>query len=436
MIKRLGLIYLLVFWQFSCRQPDNSHKPDIRSSVRLIHDNKGYHILKNGNPVFVKGALGHSNLEELKAIGGNTINIYHEYLSKELFKKADSLGLYVAVTLNLGRPFQGADYLDSAFLEKQRHQVDSIVNTYKSEPALLFWIVGNEMHLELDWAPEVWKEINSLSKRIHKLDPDHLTTTNIAGFERKHLFQAKYYCDDIDFLSFNAHHRNYVLQRETRNVLWGWEGAYLITEWTGPVYWHEMPNTTWGAPVEPSSTAKAKDMAHNYHIAIERDSAHCLGGFVFYWGEKQERTHTMFSLILEGKYKTQGLEVLQYFWQGREPQNHAPQINGFYVDKEQNPYSLQLRRNSEYDLVLDALDPDNDSLTTKIEMYKEGDYAGIFGGDFEKKPERLSEQTFPGAPKKIPLSPPQTEGPYRVFVYVYDKDKVSTANIPFYVLPL
>jgi hypothetical protein len=436
MIKRLALFSFLALWQFSCRQSDSPDLSQGPHSVRLVHDDSGYHILKNGKRVFIKGALGHSHLRQLKAIGGNTINVYNEYLSKELFAQADSLGLYVAVTLNLGRPFQGADYSDKSFVGRQRERVDSIVNLYKNEPALLFWVIGNEMHLELDLAPDVWKEINTLSKRIHELDPGHLTTTNIAGFDRKQLVQAKYFCNDIDFLSFNAHHRNYVLQRETRNILWGWEGAYLITEWTGPVYWHEMPNTSWGAPVEPNSSVKAEAMAHNYHIAIERDSTKCLGGFVFYWGEKQERTHTMFSLILDGKYKTPGLEVLQYFWQKQNPANYAPRIKSFQIDNEQNPNAIQLRRSSVYDLVLNVYDAEGDSLKTKIELYKEGDYAGIFGGDFEKRPARLLVQTFDGAPEKIPFTPPQNEGPYRVFVYVYDKESVSTANIPFYVLPM
>jgi hypothetical protein len=435
MIKQIIVFSFLALLQVGCRQADDRILSASPKGVHLVYDQGRHYLVKNGKRVFVKGALGHSHLRDLKEIGGNTINVYHEYLTRQLFDEADSLGLYVAVTLNLARPAQGANYSDTLFIKKQRHLVDSIVNTYKEEPALLFWIIGNEMHLGLEWAGDVWQEINTLSKRVHALDPDHLTTTNIAAFDRKHLFQVKYYCGDIDFLSFNAHHRNYVLQRELRNILWGWDGAYLITEWTGPVYWHEMQKTSWGAPAEPSSSEKAKMMAHNYHIAIERDSSKCLGGFVFYWGEKQERTHTMFSLILEDRYKTQAFEVLQYFWLGGNPENYSPRIETFKFDKEENPLALQLRRGSVYDLIIKTNDPDGDSLWTKIEVYKEGDYKDIFGGDFEIKPEQVFTESYRGAPDRIAFTTPENEGPFRVFLYVYDQENVATANIPFYVLP-
>ncbi|MEO7991215.1 MAG: glycoside hydrolase family 2 TIM barrel-domain containing protein [Chryseolinea sp.] len=436
MIKHITILLVLGLVQFGCEQADDSASIRTQAAVRVVKINGQYQLLKNGKHVFVKGALGHSHLDYLKEIGGNTINVYHQYLTKEIFDQADSLGLYVAVTLNLARPFQGADYSDTLFLNAQRHMVDSIVSAYKDEPSLLFWIIGNEMHLKLFRADDLWREVNSISKRIHQLDPDHPTTTNIAAFERKQLIQVKYLCNDIDFISFNAHHMNYVLKRETRNLLWGWDGPYLITEWTGPVYWHEMQSTSWGAPVEPSSTMKADVMAHNYYIAIKRDSANCLGGFVFYWGQKQERTHTMFSLFLDDHYKTQAFEVLRYFWQGSKPKNYAPRINKFEIEDEKNPNAVHLRQRSLYNLTLIAKDPDGDSLRTKIEVYREGEYTNIVGGDNEIRPQLVSTQTLKGEPDRIPYTSPDSEGTYRIFVYVYDKENVATANIPFYVLPL
>ncbi len=438
MFKAINLFFFAAVTFQSC-----THAPDggtglthaNSKAVKLMYEDGRYSLVKGGKRVFVKGALGHSHLNYLKEIGGNTINVYHDRLSRKIFHDADSLGLNVAVTLNLGRPYQGANYDDTVFVNAQRHMVDSIVTLYKDEPALLFWIIGNEMHLEMDWSGNVWEEVNTISTRIHRLDPDHLTTTNIAAFDRKQLFQVKYFCTDIDFLSFNAHHRNYLLQRELRNILWGWNGAYLITEWTGPVYWHEMSKTTWGAPLEPSSTAKTEMFAHNYHIAIERDSTYCLGGFVFYWGEKQERTHTMFSLILDEYYKTQPLEVLEYFWQGKGLKNYSPRITSFGITGQDGQDAIQLHNNSSYNLSLQVNDPESDSLWMKIEIYREGKYDNIFGGDFEQKPEKISWQVYPDVADKISITTPREEGPYRVFVYIYDKEYVATANLPFYVLP-
>jgi len=56
------------------------------------------------------------------------------------------------------------------------------------------------------------------------------------------------------------------------------------------------------------------------------------------------------------------------------------------------------------------------------------------GGDHEDKPETV-KTTFKEAGKgKVNFTTPKASGAYRLFVYVADgKNKVATANIPFYV---
>jgi hypothetical protein len=82
-----------------------------------------------------------------------------------------------------------------------------------------------------------------------------------------------------------------------------------------------------------------------------------------------------------------------------------------------------------------ATDPNNDRLTYKWEVLPEGRNFGR-GGDREDRPASLSGLVQAPYQPQTTLQAPAGQGPYRLFVYVYDgRNKVATANIPFLVEP-
>ena len=76
---------------------------------------------------------------------------------------------------------------------------------------------------------------------------------------------------------------------------------------------------------------------------------------------------------------------------------------------------------------------ENDSLTYKWEILYESTDLGV-GGDYESKPASLTGLITNFNRSKIELKTPDEKGAFRLFVYITDnKNKVATANIPFFV---
>src|SRR5664279_2368089 len=94
----------------------------------------GYHLLRNGQPYYVKGAVGSVHLEELAAAGGNSIRAGVQDLDR-----AQALGLTVLAGLPFGKQRSSFDYSDAARVEVQRRQIRETVEKYRDHPALLAW---------------------------------------------------------------------------------------------------------------------------------------------------------------------------------------------------------------------------------------------------------------------------------------------------------
>ena len=94
---------------------------------------------------------------------------------------------------------------------------------------------------------------------------------------------------------------------------------------------------------------------------------------------------------------------------------------------------MYLKPGTTYHALASAFDPDNDKLVYRWELLPEATQLGE-GGDFEPRPKSVDGLLQPGDNGKAVLKAPDTEGAYRLFVYVLDgKNKVATANLPFYV---
>jgi len=227
--------------------------------VEVVEHGGKYQLLRNGEPYRVKGAgLSEEDLESLAAHGGNSIRTWGTVDGPEgtirLLDHAHELGVTVSLCLYTGSERVGFDYEDEAAVARQFARIKQEVLKYKDHPALLTWIIGNELNFDFK-NPNVYDAVNDLSKMIHEVDPNHPTTTTIAGFSEGMIDILQERAPDLDFFSFQLYAQLYALPEFVKDT--DFKDPYFITEWGAIGHW-EVPQTSWGAPLEQDSTTKAE----------------------------------------------------------------------------------------------------------------------------------------------------------------------------------
>lgn len=388
----------------------------------------GYRLVRGGQPYYVKGAGGQVELDQLVALGGNSIRTWSTENAKLYLDEAHKRGLTVMMGLWLGHERHGFDYNDSIAVRKQFEYFRSMVLELKDHPALLFWGIGNEVDLFYK-NTRVWDAVQDIAKMIHTLDPMHPTSTVTAGLDSLEVALINAKCPDIDIYCVNTYGD---LENALKNIRpFGWKGPYMITEWGPNGHW-EVPKTPWNAPIEQTSSQKAKTYDERYKKIVQ-DSAYCMGSYIFLWGQKQETTPTWYGVFDEKGRATEALDFMKKHWSGVAPSNTCPQIKelGFIIDGKTQAYAT-VKAGEKNTAIADIIDSDNDNLKWQWRIVPESDFTKA-GGDVEIAPEALTARIHKEGNKATFISP-KTPGAYRLFVYCYDgKGHVAYGNIPFKV---
>jgi len=277
---------------------------------------------------------------------------------------------------------------------------------------------------------KVWDAVEQIAAFIHEVDGNHPTTTMLAGIGKKEVDYIRENCPSLDFISIQMYGDIVNLQQRIDEA--GYDGPYLVTEWGATGHW-EVPATEWNAPIENTSSEKAKDIKHRYEKAILGDKSHCLGSFVFLWGQKQERTPTWYGLFTEGNRETEAIDVMEYYWTGKWPENQAPKIIDANLNGLSRYDNIKLDADEKATLNYNFSDPDNEPLTIRTEILPESTDLKD-GGDLEERPESLDMKITNQDLSATSFITPSKPGAYRVFVYAMDNNNhVATVNIPFLI---
>ena len=398
--------------------------------VQVAAFDGGYTLVREGKPYLVKGAgAAGVDLATVAARGGNSIRTWGVEEAQTTLDEAHRHGLTVSMGLPVAAERFGFDYDDEASIAEQRRNVEDAVLRYKDHPALLAWIIGNELDMQ-HTNPRVYNEVDELSRLIHALDPNHPTTTTISALDRETVELVRERAPDLDFISLQAYGALALMPKAIKYLR---EGPFMITEW-GPLGHWEVGKTRWGAPIEQDSTEKGRHYLQSYRTLIAPYLGPCLGSYAFLWGQKQERTHTWFSLFTETGESTAAVDVLQAVWTGRVPANQAPAIQSMRLARRPATDSVRLGAGKRYTAKVDVADPDGDPLIFRWSIKPESTET-VVGGDFEASITDL-DGLFVGDPaqSQVTLMAPDSPGHYRLFVMAYDgQGHAAHANIPFLV---
>ncbi len=403
------------------------------AKVEVSKSGDKFQLLVNGEPFYIKGAgLEFGNVEALAEHNANSFRTWRtdngKKSAKEVLDEAHEYGLMVSMGIEVERERHGFDYDDEDAVQKQKERIKKEVLEIKDHPALLIWVIGNELNLNYS-NPKVWDAVNDISKMIHELDPNHPTTTTLAGISQKEINYIKERCGDLDILSVQMYGDLPDVPKLIRE--YGWNGPYMVTEWGATGHW-EVPTTEWGAPIEENSTLKASNYLKRYKGGIAADTLQCIGSYVFLWGNKQERTPTWYGVFLENGKETESVGVMHYIWNGKWPENRTPQIASFVLDGKTAYNSITLEKGKEYIAQVIIKDIENDPIAYRWEILPESEEVKE-GGDHEARPEPVTIEGMEEKNGTLKFKSP-APGNYRLFVYADDGfNHEGTANIPFKV---
>lgn len=397
----------------------------------IVKTDEGYQIFLNGAPFYIKGAgVDNGSIEALAKHGANALRTWSSDNGREVLDRAQAHGLKVMMGLWVSLERHGFDYNDEKAVKEQLESIRQEVMALKDHPALMIWGVGNELNLESK-NPKVWDAVNEISKMIHEIDPYHLTTTPLAGIDKRDVDLVVNRASDLDFLSIQLYGPIDVLPKLIKES--DYTGPMLVTEWGATGFW-EVAKTEWDAPLENNSSKKADLYLSRYQNAIVSQSQQVMGSFVFLWGNKQERTPTWFGMFLANGNETEAVDVMHYCWNGSWPENRSPRMQDFTLNGQRAIDNIKLTAGKNYSAQVEVADPDNDELKYRWEIMQESTSEKI-GGDPEYIP-TLIKEVFPENPgSTTSFNAPVQPGAYRLFIYVEDGNLHSAhANIPFLIV--
>lgn len=230
-------------------RPSRGGMPDI-----TLDDSKGGHrLMVNGKPFFIRGVcynpvpvgqnfkfdfFGQSSPaltvdgEMMDKANINTVRLYRAGANPADVKMVVN-GLYqkYGIFTLLGHhlafwDWPPAEYADEKFRAELKRQVIEMVQTYKDEPGILGWILGNENNYSFDLDVRPWTSdaidalptpeerrlerakiyysfINEMAKEIKKIDKRHPVIIGVG--ETKSLDSAAKYAPDVDILGMIAY---------------------------------------------------------------------------------------------------------------------------------------------------------------------------------------------------------------------------------------
>ncbi len=421
--------------------------PALVNKVTLSNDGGRWQLLRNGEPIYVRGAATNNFYGDVARFGGNAVRTYSAKAGDAnvlaILDEAYMNGLYVNVGIAIGAEKNGFDYDNTEKVQAQFEAAKASVEAYRDHPAVLFWSIGNEAESAYTNV-KLWDAINDIAEMIHEIDPNHPVTTTLASAQEAHIDNIMEKCPALDFLCVNAYYPT-VLTTCEKVRGFGWDKALMITEYGPRGTWAmnpepdrimpwDGPTSGKGALVEETSTEKEARYLEIYQDAIKAHEDICIGSFAFVWGyQKHGEVLNWYGLFNKDGYSYGAVDALQYCWMGAYPASRAPRIedrsamtmNGMVAED-----AISVYAGSQNTAKVTASSPCGASLRYEWIIFREG--AKSSDGSL---PDGITGLIADPTKAEISFEAPYSSGAYRLYVFALDdvNRKVASACIPFRV---
>lgn len=403
-----------------------------QSIVKVTGTQGNWQLTLNGQPYYIKGldygpdlktTQGTTNayVADLVATGANTTRTWGTgSTTSNLLTAVDKYNAHVVMGFWLN---QNVNYCTASNLNTTLNQIVNWVNSYKNDPGVLVWDIGNEVILQAQnyFSGTTLQNdrvcyaqfVNQISQAIHAADPNHPTTSTDAWTGAWPYYAS--YSPDLDMLAVNSYGGICSVQSAwaagPNNNGVSYAKPYIVTEF-GPSGEWEVPNDSNGVPTEPTDLQKAAAYPNAWACITGSNgngaAGVSLGATAFIYGNKNDFGGTWFN----DEYTTSMTKRLSYYSQYKmykgaaSTANQPPACQSITLSQTSN-----IPPGGTLTITTDFVDPENDPMTFNImlsEKYINGS-TSLSNATFKQ----TGSQTFS-------VTAPSTAGVWKIYVYAFD----------------
>ena len=241
----------------------------------------------------------------LKNMNCNTMRLYHHASNKKLLKDlynkygimvimGDLLGAY---TVGSGASwYEGTDYENPEHRKNMMNSVRKMVEEFKDEEYILFWMLGNENNYGVannaKTKPAAYYEfVNEAALMIKSIDRDHPVSVSSGDLLFLDVFSK--HCPDVDIYGSNAYRGAQGFGKSFwQNVKEVCDKPVIITEYGCPSYMEGKPKIV--AEEKQSEYLKGNWEDILYNSAGYRGIGNSIGGVLFEWMDEWWKSYEPF----------------------------------------------------------------------------------------------------------------------------------------------
>ncbi len=234
--------------------------------------------LKNGYSLWINGDSYEKDFAMMKSAGINTIRVQDLGTPVELNKVLDSADRNgIKIIMGTSGPVR-KNSADSEIREDVKERAIKMVKVYKDHPAILMWLVGNEINYDYkgedvnDW----YSLLDEIAVEIKKEDPNHPVTT--ANNDLKDVEEFRDMSKNVDVYGANE----YTLNENS----WDWFfEAYEDYETDKPVLITETGADSWNSDLGMEDQEnQSKIISSTWEKLNKKDNF--IGVIIFEWSDE------------------------------------------------------------------------------------------------------------------------------------------------------